>query len=89
MANTVSICSAGLVLLLYVSGVLLSQSEIPFSMNGVLTRLNGESAFALMGLLGSSIVPHNFYIHSYFAGVPLSLSMYLSFLLRSDNYTKQ
>ncbi|ESQ40225.1 hypothetical protein EUTSA_v10012456mg [Eutrema salsugineum] len=68
MANTVSICSAGLVLFIYVSGVLLSQSEIPFSMNGVLTRLNGESAFALMGLLGASIVPHNFYIHSYFAG---------------------
>lgn len=84
MANTVSICSAGLVLLLYVSGVLLSQSEIPFSINGVLTRLNGESAFALMGLLGASIVPHNFYIHSYFAGVPFSLSMYLSFLLRCN-----
>lgn len=69
MANTVSICSAGLVLFLYVSGVLLSQSEIPFSMNGVLTRLNGESTFALMGLLGASVAPHNFYIHSYFAGV--------------------
>lgn len=89
MANTVSICSAGLVLFLYVSGVLLSQSEIPFSMNGVLTRLNGESAFALMGLLGASIVPHNFYIHSYFAGVPLPLSMYFSFLLRSNSPTKQ
>ncbi|KAL1193239.1 Ethylene-insensitive protein 2 [Cardamine amara subsp. amara] len=74
MANTISICSAGLVLLLYVSGVLLSQSEIPFSMNGVLGRLNGESAFALMGLLGASIVPHNFYIHSYFAGDSTSSS---------------
>ncbi|XP_010490796.1 PREDICTED: ethylene-insensitive protein 2-like isoform X3 [Camelina sativa] len=74
MANTVSICSAGFVLLLYVSGVLLSQSEIPFSMNGVLIRLNGESAFALMGLLGASIVPHNFYIHSYFAGESTSSS---------------
>ncbi|VVB13040.1 unnamed protein product [Arabis nemorensis] len=74
MANTVSICSAGLVLIIYVSGVLLSQSEIPFSMNGVLTRLNGESAFALMGLLGASIVPHNFYIHSYFAGESTSSS---------------
>uniref|UniRef100_A0A1J3I6B1 Ethylene-insensitive protein 2 n=1 Tax=Noccaea caerulescens TaxID=107243 RepID=A0A1J3I6B1_NOCCA len=74
MANTVSICSAGLVLFLYVSGVLLSQSEIPFSMNGVFTRLNGESAFALMGLLGASIVPHNFYIHSYFAGESASSS---------------
>lgn len=84
MANTVSICSAGLVLLLYVSGVLLSQSEIPFSMNGVLTRLNGESAFALMGLLGASIVPHNFYIHSYFAGVPISLFMYLSFFIKKQ-----
>ncbi|CAA7034051.1 unnamed protein product [Microthlaspi erraticum] len=74
MANTVSICSAGLVLFLYVSGVLMSQSEIPFSMNGLFTRLNGESAFALMGLLGASIVPHNFYIHSYFAGESTSSS---------------
>lgn len=74
MANTVSICSAGLVLFLYVSGVLLSQSEIPFSMNGVLTRLNGESTFALMGLLGASVAPHNFYIHSYFAGGSTSSS---------------
>ncbi|KAG5377460.1 hypothetical protein IGI04_042056 [Brassica rapa subsp. trilocularis] len=74
MANTVSICSAGLVLFLYVSGVLLSQSEIPFSINGVLTRLNGESTFALMGLLGASVAPHNFYIHSYFAGGSTSSS---------------
>ncbi|CAN8257288.1 unnamed protein product [Cochlearia groenlandica] len=78
MANTVSVCSAGLVLFLYVSGVLLSQSEIPFSTNGMLTRLNGESAFALMGLLGASIVPHNFYIHSHFAGSLLQESTSLS-----------
>ncbi|XP_010543898.1 PREDICTED: ethylene-insensitive protein 2-like [Tarenaya hassleriana] len=68
VANTVSIFSAGLVLFFYVSGVLLSQPEIPFSTNGMLTRFNGESAFTLMGLLGASVMPHNFYLHSYFAG---------------------
>ncbi|XP_010558161.1 PREDICTED: ethylene-insensitive protein 2 [Tarenaya hassleriana] len=68
VANTVSIFSAGLILLFYVCGVLSSQPEIPFSMNGSLTRLNGESIFALMSLLGASVMPHNFYLHSYFAG---------------------
>ncbi|KAF5183457.1 Divalent metal cation transporter mnth [Thalictrum thalictroides] len=55
---------AGLVLACYVFGVLLSQPEIPIVTSGMLTRLSGESVFALMGLLGANIMPHNFYVHS-------------------------
>ncbi|XP_031112909.1 ethylene-insensitive protein 2 [Ipomoea triloba] len=52
------------ILLAYVLGVLISQPENPFTIGGMLTKLNGESAFALMSLLGASIMPHNFYLHS-------------------------
>lgn len=55
---------AGFILLSLVLGVLISQPEIPLSMNLMLTRLNGESAFTLMSLLGASVMPHNFYVHS-------------------------
>ncbi|XP_061345711.1 ethylene-insensitive protein 2.2-like isoform X2 [Gastrolobium bilobum] len=56
---------AGFVLLSFILGVLLiNQPEIPFSMNGMLTKLSGESAFVLMSLLGATLVPHNFYLHS-------------------------
>ncbi|XVF07894.1 hypothetical protein REPUB_Repub06bG0178500 [Reevesia pubescens] len=58
------IYAAGFILLSYVFGVLISQPEISFSMTGMLTKLSGESAFALMSLLGASIMPHNFYLHS-------------------------
>jgi len=44
--------------------MLINQPEIPFSMNGILIRLSGESAFVLMSLLGANLVPHNFYLHS-------------------------
>ncbi|XP_065855915.1 ethylene-insensitive protein 2.1 [Euphorbia lathyris] len=59
-------CMAGFILLLYFLGVLTSQTEIQFSMNVMLTKLSEESAFALMSLLGASIMPHNFYLHSSF-----------------------
>ena len=52
------------VLLSLFLGILVSQPEIPLSMNGILTKLNGESAFVLMGLLGATIMPHNLYLHS-------------------------
>ncbi|XP_071685582.1 ethylene-insensitive protein 2.2-like [Rutidosis leptorrhynchoides] len=48
----------------YFLGVITSQQDTSFSMGGILTNLNGESAFALMTLLGASIMPHNFYQHS-------------------------
>ncbi|XP_058094525.1 ethylene-insensitive protein 2.1-like isoform X2 [Magnolia sinica] len=55
---------SGFALLFYVFGILTSQPEIPFFMNGIFPRLRGESAYSLMSLLGASIVPHNFYLHS-------------------------
>ncbi|TKY62146.1 Ethylene-insensitive protein 2 [Spatholobus suberectus] len=55
---------AGFVLLSFILGLLINQPEIPFSMNGILTRLSGESSFVLMSLLGANLVPHNFYLHS-------------------------
>ncbi|KAF6167830.1 hypothetical protein GIB67_027608 [Kingdonia uniflora] len=58
------ISTAGFILISYMLGIILSQSEIPLGMNGVLARLSGESAFVLMSLLGSNIMPHNFYVHS-------------------------
>ncbi|XP_011657650.1 ethylene-insensitive protein 2 isoform X2 [Cucumis sativus] len=63
-AKFLYICMAGFVLLSLVLGVLISQPEIPLSMNLMPTRLNGESAFTLMSLLGASVMPHNFYVHS-------------------------
>lgn len=48
----------------YFFGVITSQRDTSFSMGGMLTNLSGESAFALMSLLGASIMPHNFYQHS-------------------------
>lgn len=58
------ISMASFILLFYVIGVLFSQPEISMSTTGMLTKLNGESAFVLMGLLGANIMPHNFYLHS-------------------------
>ncbi|OWM69708.1 hypothetical protein CDL15_Pgr025557 [Punica granatum] len=60
------VCSfmAGSVLFAYVSGIFVSQPEISLSVNGILTKLSGESTFALMSLLGASVLPQNFYLHS-------------------------
>ncbi|XP_057512563.1 ethylene-insensitive protein 2.1-like [Actinidia eriantha] len=55
---------ASFVLLFYVLGVLFSQPEISVSTSGTLPKLSGETAFALMSLLGANIMPHNFYLHS-------------------------
>ncbi|GMI65815.1 ENHANCED RESPONSE TO ABA3, CYTOKININ RESISTANT 1, ORESARA 2, ETHYLENE INSENSITIVE 2, ORESARA 3 [Hibiscus trionum] len=63
-ASFLCMYAAGFILLSYVFGVLISQPEISLSMTGMPTRLSGESAFALMSLLGASIMPHNFYLHS-------------------------
>ncbi|XP_039140942.1 protein ETHYLENE-INSENSITIVE 2-like isoform X1 [Dioscorea cayenensis subsp. rotundata] len=55
---------AAVALVFYVLGVLISQPEFPLAMNGVFPKLNGQSAYSLMALLGSNIMVHNFYIHS-------------------------
>ncbi|KAJ0784598.1 putative NRAMP family protein [Helianthus annuus] len=55
---------AAVALFSYFFGVVTSQRDTSLSMGGMLTNLSGESAFALMGLLGASIMPHNLYLHS-------------------------
>ncbi|KAL6141957.1 hypothetical protein ACLB2K_060242 [Fragaria x ananassa] len=60
----VCIYVAGFILLSFVLGVFISQPQMPLSMTGMLTKLSGESAFSLMSLLGASIMPHSFYLHS-------------------------
>ncbi|KAG9156141.1 hypothetical protein Leryth_015548 [Lithospermum erythrorhizon] len=52
------------VMMLYFIGVLVGQPDASFSFGGVAHKVGGESAFVLMGLLGASIMPHNFYLHS-------------------------
>nr|XP_029120865.1 protein ETHYLENE-INSENSITIVE 2 isoform X3 [Elaeis guineensis]XP_029120866.1 protein ETHYLENE-INSENSITIVE 2 isoform X3 [Elaeis guineensis] len=64
IAETLYVIIAGLALLLYVLGVLISQPEIPLVMNVIFPKLSGESAYSLMALLGANIMAHNFYIHS-------------------------
>ncbi|KAI3683802.1 hypothetical protein L1987_84317 [Smallanthus sonchifolius] len=63
-AKFVCMWLATITLFSYFFGVVTSQRDTSLSMGGMLTNLNGESAFALMGLLGASIMPHNFYLHS-------------------------
>ncbi|AES66110.2 natural resistance associated macrophage protein [Medicago truncatula] len=54
---------AGFVLFSFILGVFI-QSEVPVFMNGILIKLSAENAFMLMSLLGATLVPHNFYLHS-------------------------
>ncbi|KAG2641766.1 hypothetical protein PVAP13_2KG063100 [Panicum virgatum] len=64
MAGTVNACIAGFALLCYVLGLLVSQPQIPLTVNVIFPKLSGESAYSLMALLGANIMAHNFYIHS-------------------------
>ncbi|KAE8099602.1 hypothetical protein FH972_017571 [Carpinus fangiana] len=63
-AKFLCICISGFILLSIILGVFISQPEISLPMNGMLTRLSGESVYALMSLLGANIMPHNFFLHS-------------------------
>lgn len=74
----VCIYIAGFILLSSVLGVLINHPETTLSMNVVLPKLSGESAFALMSLLGASIMPHNFYLHSSIVQVSVSHAFLLS-----------
>ena len=58
------VCATGVALSGYVLGMLLSLPELPVPANGLLSKLSGESAFALMSLLGANVMPHNFYLYS-------------------------
>ncbi|OIV92357.1 hypothetical protein TanjilG_09955 [Lupinus angustifolius] len=64
-AKILGLYVTGFVLLSFVLGVLINQPGIPLFMNGVLTKLSGESAFVLMSLLGATLMPHNLYLHSF------------------------
>nr|URM60574.1 ethylene-insensitive protein 2 EIN2 [Gymnema sylvestre] len=57
-------CISIFILVSYFCGVFTSHSGNALFVGGMLTRLSGESAFALMSLLGAHIMPHNFYLHS-------------------------
>ncbi|CAI9098009.1 OLC1v1034556C1 [Oldenlandia corymbosa var. corymbosa] len=63
-AKFVSVSFSIGILLFYVLGVFISQPGNTLSAGWTATRLSGETAFALMSLLGANIMPHNFYLHS-------------------------
>ncbi|KAK6146999.1 hypothetical protein DH2020_017911 [Rehmannia glutinosa] len=63
-AKILSIFLTCFILASYVSGVLISQPESSLSAGGMLNKLTGENAYALMSVLGANIMPHNFYLHS-------------------------
>lgn len=58
------VCVAGITFASYVLGMLLNLPEFPAPSNSLQSKLSGESAFSLMSLLGASVMPHNFYLHS-------------------------
>lgn len=61
-AKIFSIC---LVFFLLVStGVVMSIPEHSLSVGGILKSLSAENSYALMGILGANLMPHNFYLHS-------------------------
>ncbi|GFP83165.1 ethylene-insensitive protein 2 [Phtheirospermum japonicum] len=63
-AKIISIFLTCFLLASYVTGVLISQPESSLSAGGMLSKLTGENAYALMSVLGANIMPHNFYLHS-------------------------
>ena len=76
-----SIYLAGFVLASSLLGVLINHPEMTLSVNGMLTKLNGESVFALMSLLGATIMPHNFYLHSSIVQVSVSFYLFSAFIM--------
>ncbi|GAB2300603.1 Ethylene-insensitive protein 2 [Dionaea muscipula] len=59
-----SIWVTGLTFCCYVIAMMISQPEFSLPPNSALFKLSGETAFALMSLLGANVMPHNFYLHS-------------------------
>lgn len=66
MAGIFNACIAGLALLCFVLGLLVSQPKVPLDMDVMFPKLSGESAYSLMALLGGNVIAHNFYVHSSF-----------------------
>ncbi|KAD7479809.1 hypothetical protein R6Q59_008651 [Mikania micrantha] len=64
-AEFMCVCLASFALLSYLFGVLVSQPDTSLSVGSDMPiKFSGESAHALIILLGASIMPHNFYLHS-------------------------
>ncbi|KAL8167974.1 hypothetical protein V2J09_009473 [Rumex salicifolius] len=63
-ANVILSRTAGLTFVCYVLGILIAQPEISFLPINLPSKLMGENVYALMTLLGASIMPHNFFLHS-------------------------
>ncbi|XP_076944616.1 ethylene-insensitive protein 2.2-like [Bidens hawaiensis] len=58
---------ASFTLVCYLFSVLMGQPDTSLSVGGgMLITFSGESVFALISLLGASMMPHNFYLHSSF-----------------------
>lgn len=72
MAGIFNACIAGLALLCFVLGLLVSQPKVPLDMDVMFPKLSGESAYSLMALLGGNVIAHNFYVHSSFVQVSTS-----------------
>ncbi|XP_051186338.1 protein ETHYLENE-INSENSITIVE 2 [Lolium perenne] len=66
VAGTLNTCIAGLALVCFVLGLLVSQPKVPLDMDVMFPKLSGESAYSLMALLGGNVIAHNFYVHSSF-----------------------
>ncbi|KAL8094750.1 hypothetical protein AgCh_036317 [Apium graveolens] len=63
-AKVLCIYTGAFIFFSYTFGALVSQSGIPLFPGGTLINLSGESSPAFMSLLGASVMPHNFYLHS-------------------------
>lgn len=69
---------ASIALLSYLFGVLMIQPDTSLSEgDGMLIKFSGESVFALISLLGASIMPHNFYLHSCIVQVNVTIFIHL------------
>jgi manganese transport protein len=38
--------------------------ELPAILNGFIPRIDGESIYVAIGIIGATVMPHNFYLHS-------------------------
>ncbi|MDZ7289175.1 MAG: Nramp family divalent metal transporter [candidate division KSB1 bacterium] len=48
----------------FIIEIFLSQPEIGGIISGFVPRLNGESLYVAIGILGATVMPHNLYLHS-------------------------
>lgn len=63
-AEVLAVIIAGLMLIFFVLDTISTEQNVAFIMNGMLPIVRRESLYMGVGLLGASIMPHNFYLHS-------------------------